>query len=103
VTLTTVTAQDTLNRVGILAAVPELGGELAPSATRTAIVTYVTQQADTAAPLVNTLTVTGTEQFGESITSTASTTVVVGQPTNLPEEEQPQQQNNSLYLPRLDD
>ena len=75
---------------------------MAPLQTRTAVVTYVTVQADTAAPLSNILTVTGTTALDETVTGNATAVVQVGDPTDLPEEEQPQQQGSELFLPRLE-
>lgn len=96
VTFATISA--TQDQVG---AVSALSGELAPNATRTAIVTYVVKQSDLPGPLVATLTVTATGSTDNAVTADATTTVAISAPTGLPPSGQPNQPRQPIYLPHL--
>lgn len=96
VTLTTITATD--NRLGPVAG---LAGELAPGISRTATLTDFVEANVPAGPLVNTVTVTGTDSLSNTVVSNASTTVLIIDPTALPPNEQPNQPQRSLFLPAI--
>jgi hypothetical protein len=71
VTFTTISAVD--NPLG---AVAGLAGALSPAATRSATIAYVVQPGDVG-ELVNTVTVTGTDAVGGTVTAEDSVTVTV--------------------------
>jgi hypothetical protein len=96
VTYDTITAVD--SELGLVAG---LAGSLAPSVTRSAILTYTVLDTDPAGPLVNTVTVTGTYGGQFSTVLTATATVVINDPTALPPAEQPNQPSRRLFLPSV--
>lgn len=73
-TLTSISAND--DRLGNVAG---LVGELAPEQTRSATLTQVVPQGTPLGDLTNTVTVTGTDETGASITSRASASVLIGE------------------------
>jgi hypothetical protein len=60
------------------------------------------QPGDAVGPLVNTVTVTGSDGTGGSVTATATTTVQIVSPTALERTEQPGQQRVPLFLPYIE-
>ena len=76
-THTTITATD--EPLGALA---ELAGALAPSASRSATLTYVVQESDLPGPLINTVVVTGTNALNNTMVREASSTVAITDESN---------------------
>jgi len=74
---------------------------LAPGLTATAVLTYVVQVADPAGLLTNTVTVTGTNSAEDPIVASDSASVLIVDPTSLPEREQPSQRQPSIFLPLI--
>jgi hypothetical protein len=97
VALSGITAVD--SRLG---AVAGIATSLAPNAATSATMNYVVQPGDAVGPLVNTVTVTGSDGTGGSVTATASTTVQIVSPTALERTEQPGQQRVPLFLPYIE-
>ena len=99
VTFTTVTATDSLSgTVSVAASVPGLQGQLNPQQERTVTVNFVVPPSAPSGLFTNTLVVTGTDGI-ETIVTSASAVVDINNPTNLPEEEQPEQFTMDLFAP----
>ncbi|MCC6457901.1 MAG: DUF11 domain-containing protein [Caldilineaceae bacterium] len=92
-TLTTISAEDDL-----LGPVTGLAGTLLPGDTRGTSLTYVAQAADVGT-LVNTVVVTGTDTANTVVIDSATVSVAVSEPTNLPEA--PQQPDSRLFIPTI--
>jgi uncharacterized repeat protein (TIGR01451 family) len=74
VTLTTITANDDL-----LGAVEGLESPLAPTDSQLATLSYVVQESNLPGPLVNTVTITGTDSLANTVVVAASASVVVSE------------------------
>ena len=94
VALTITATDDRLGSMGTLA------GALPAGSVRSATIPYVVQQSDPVGPLVNTVTVTGAFE-AQSVVVSDTFSITIGNPTNLPEGEQPTQQGMQIFLPRL--